>query len=113
MLVLTKEFSFLLSKRVFPCKKAVHHFFTTDTIQWFQERGVELKTESDGRMFPVTDTSQSVIDVLLKEASRYQVEFKLHTAVENVNKENNYFLLQLSKGKVFRRITVVWPLGEC
>jgi len=80
-------------------KKAVHHFFTTDTIQWFQERGVELKTESDGRMFPVTDTSQSVIDVLLKEASRYQVEFKLHTAVENVNKENNYFLLQLSKGE--------------
>ena len=59
-------------------KKTAHHFFTTDTIQWFQERGVELKTEPDGRMFPVTDTSQTIIDVLLHEASRYQVEFRLH-----------------------------------
>src|ERR1700677_2512207 len=42
-------------------KKAFHHFFTTDTIAWFKERGVELKTESDGRMFPITDSSQTII----------------------------------------------------
>ena len=36
-------------------KKTFHQFFTTDTISWFEERGVKLKTEKDGRMFPVTD----------------------------------------------------------
>src|SRR5690606_29034370 len=35
-------------------KKAFHHFFTTGTIKWFEERGVALKAEKDGRMFPVT-----------------------------------------------------------
>jgi len=39
-----------------------HHFMTGDTIGWFAERGVELKTEEDGRMFPVTDSSETIID---------------------------------------------------
>ncbi|HNF44054.1 MAG TPA: NAD(P)/FAD-dependent oxidoreductase, partial [Ferruginibacter sp.] len=57
-------------------KKAFHHFFTEDTIHWFRERGVELKTEADGRMFPVTDSSQTIIDCLLKEANRYGVQIR-------------------------------------
>lgn len=52
-------------------KKAFSQFFTVDTVEWFKERGVILKTESDGRMFPITDSSQTIIDVLLKEADRY------------------------------------------
>ena len=52
-------------------KKAFHQFFTTDTIKWFEERGVKLKTEDDGRMFPVTDSSQTIIECLLKEANKY------------------------------------------
>ena len=51
-------------------KKSFHRFFTTDTIEWFRERGVETKKEEDGRMFPVTDSSQSVIDCLLREANK-------------------------------------------
>lgn len=58
-------------------KKAFHWFSTKDTIDWFNERGVALKTEADGRMFPVTNTSQTIIDCLLKEANRYGVEIKL------------------------------------
>ena len=49
-------------------KKTFHQFFTVDTIEWFRERGVQLKTEDDGRMFPVTDSSQTVINCLLLEA---------------------------------------------
>lgn len=79
-------------------KKVVHHFFTTDTVQWFQERGVALKTEPDGRMFPVTDSSQSIIDVLLQEASRYGVEFKLHATVREIQKVNDQFLIHLENG---------------
>src|SRR5436853_6278728 len=55
-------------------KKAFHHFFTTDTISWFNDRGVELKTEVDGRMFPVSNSSQTIIDCLVKEANKYAVD---------------------------------------
>ena len=54
-------------------KKAFHWFNTNHTIEWFNERGVELKTEADGRMFPISDNSQTVIDCLMKEASKYKV----------------------------------------
>ncbi len=51
-------------------KKTFHQFFTTDTIQWFEERGVRLKTEEDGRMFPESNSSQTIIDCLLLEAKK-------------------------------------------
>jgi predicted Rossmann fold flavoprotein len=51
-------------------KKSFHGFFTTDTIQWFAERGVQLKTEADGRMFPVTDSSQTIIDCLAERSKK-------------------------------------------
>ncbi len=51
-------------------KKSFHHFFTTDTVNWFERRGVKLKTEADGRMFPDTDSSQSVIDCMMSEINK-------------------------------------------
>jgi predicted Rossmann fold flavoprotein len=63
-------------------KKTFHQFFTTDTIQWFEERGVPLKTEEDGRMFPQTNSSQSVIDCLLQEANQFHVEIRLHHEIK-------------------------------
>ncbi len=65
-------------------KKTFHQFFTTDTIQWFEERGVSLKTETDGRMFPVTNNSQTIIDCLLKEAAQYGVEIRLHHEIKTI-----------------------------
>ncbi len=65
-------------------KKAFHHFFTNDTIAWFAERGVVLKTEADGRMFPVTDSSQTIIDCLMKEANKYGIEIKMNTEVKEI-----------------------------
>jgi predicted Rossmann fold flavoprotein len=62
-------------------KKSFHQFFTTHTIQWFEERGVALKTEADGRMFPVTNSSQTIIECLMKEASRYKVDILLNRDV--------------------------------
>lgn len=62
-------------------KKAFGHFFVPDTIQWFKERGVALKAEPDGRMFPVTDSSQSIIDCLLKEADKHRVQIRTNTSV--------------------------------
>jgi predicted Rossmann fold flavoprotein len=65
-------------------KKAFHWFSTKDTIQWFSERGVTLKIEADGRMFPVTNSSQTIIDCLLKEATKYGVEVKLGFDVTSI-----------------------------
>lgn len=65
-------------------RKAFHRFFTTDTIEWFASRGVELKTEADGRMFPVTDTSQTIIDCLMREVNAYGVEVWMHADVKDV-----------------------------
>jgi predicted Rossmann fold flavoprotein len=69
-------------------KKAFHHFFTNDTIAWFKERGVVLKTEPDGRMFPVTDNSQTIIDCLMKEANKYGVEIKMNKEVKAISTDS-------------------------
>jgi len=65
-------------------KKSFGHFFVPDTIQWFKERGVSLKAEPDGRMFPVTDSSQTIIDCLLKEADKYGVQIRTNTSVSGL-----------------------------
>ena len=65
-------------------RKAFHQFFITDTIEWFETRGVKLKTEADGRMFPVTNSSQTIIDCLLKEVNVNGVELLMGREVKAV-----------------------------
>lgn len=81
-------------------KKAFHHFFTEDTIAWFAERGVELKTEADGRMFPITDSSETIIECLIKEANKYSVEIKMNTEVKELQVKDNRFEILLGNSKV-------------
>jgi len=79
-------------------RKAFYQFFTTDTIQWFEERDVKLKAEEDGRMFPVTDSSQTIIDCLLREANKYSVDIRMNTEVKSIRKEvNGKFIIQTAK----------------
>lgn len=66
-------------------KKAFGQFNSKDTIEWFENRGVKLKTEPDGRMFPVTDDSQTVIDCLLGECKRLEVEIKTSQTVQGIS----------------------------
>lgn len=80
-------------------KKAFHRFFTTDTIQWFEERGVALKKEADGRMFPVSDSSESIINCLLRELNKYKVEVRMNADVIRLEKKDGIFSLYLSNGK--------------
>ncbi|MBU6262370.1 MAG: NAD(P)/FAD-dependent oxidoreductase [Bacteroidetes bacterium] len=76
-------------------KKTFHWFNTTDTIEWFASRGVDLKTEADGRMFPASNDSQTIIDCLLKEADKYKVHVQIQTAVEKITVNNaGIFLVQ-------------------
>ena len=68
-------------------KKTFHQFFTEDTINWFLERGVKLKTEQDGRMFPVTDSSETIIECFLREADKYNVKVRMHSEVKKISRE--------------------------
>ena len=81
-------------------KKAFHQFFTTDTISWFEERGVKLKTEADGRMFPVTDSSQTIIDCLLKEANKFGVEILMNKEVRGLSMLNGQWSIKLSDSRL-------------
>ncbi|WP_269524961.1 NAD(P)/FAD-dependent oxidoreductase [Coraliomargarita parva] len=55
-------------------RAAFHRWQPQDTLNWFAERGVRIKKEDDGRMFPVTDDSQTIIDCFLNEAKRHNVQ---------------------------------------
>lgn len=76
-------------------KKAFHWFNTNHTIQWFKERGVELKTEADGRMFPTTNSSQTIIDCLLKEVNNLGIEILMQTQVTALKKLDEVWQLDL------------------
>ena len=81
-------------------KKTFHWFNTNDTITWFTERGVELKTEADGRMFPITNTSQTIIDCLLKEADKYGVEIIMQSEVRSLESGVGGFLIHTSNSRL-------------
>lgn len=70
-----------------------HTFMTGDTIEWFEKRGVALKIEEDGRMFPVTDSSQTIIDCFLSEAKKFGVEILLNQSVKEIQKDTDHFII--------------------
>jgi predicted Rossmann fold flavoprotein len=74
-------------------KKAFHQFHTSTCINWFEDRGVKLKTEADGRMFSITDNSQTIIDCMLREANRYGVEILMNHEVKQLSKTNDAWLI--------------------
>jgi predicted Rossmann fold flavoprotein len=75
-------------------------FQASDTVAWFESRGVKLKTESDGRVFPVTDSSQTIIDCLLNEAREAGVQLRSRQGVDNITaRPAGDFELKLSTGE--------------
>lgn len=70
-------------------------FSTTDTINWFKERDIELKTETDGRMFPTSNSSETIINCLMKEADKLGVKIKTGVDITETtkNKDNSFSLI--------------------
>lgn len=75
-----------------------HSFMTGDTMQWFEERGIALKIEDDGRIFPVSDDSQSIIDCFLREADRLKIQVLKSHAVQTFQQKNDFWEIKTSKG---------------
>ncbi|MBK8845072.1 MAG: NAD(P)/FAD-dependent oxidoreductase [Bacteroidetes bacterium] len=77
---------------------AFHLFDTTDTINWFKNNGVLLKTEADGRMFPVSDSSQTIIDCLMHGLDKHNIDITYHTNVLKFEKKDNSFYITTTRG---------------
>jgi len=76
-----------------------HTYASGDTVGFFEDRGVTLKIEEDGRMFPVTDSSQTIIDCFLTEAARLGIEVKTLCAVSGIElSEENKNLWKVKVG---------------
>lgn len=73
-----------------------HSFMTGDTIGWFSEKGIELKTEDDGRMFPVTDDSQTIIDCFLKACKKLKIEIRTTESLKNIHFKNQTWQVETS-----------------
>lgn len=71
-----------------------HTFMTGDTIEWFEKRGVELKIEEDGRMFPVSDSSKTIINCFLFEAKKFGIDILLNQSVKKIKKETDHFIIK-------------------
>jgi predicted Rossmann fold flavoprotein len=81
-------------------RSAFSKFMTSDTIEWFESRKVKLQAEADGRMFPTTNDSQTIIDCLLKEAKKYKIEIRTDTEVVHIESEfHGGFLIHLRGGE--------------
>lgn len=78
-----------------------HRFMTGDTIEWFEKRGVELKIEEDGRMFPVSNSSQTIVDCFLNEVDRLNVEVLYNHSVKSIQNKNKRWVLKTNQDEFY------------
>lgn len=93
---------------------AFHRFQAADTVKWFEARGVVLKTEADGRMFPTTDQSQTIIHCLMESARRAGVQVRTNCGVDRAEKQpEGGFKLTLSTGETVLCDALLLATGGC
>ncbi len=91
---------------------AFSRFQPRDTVAWFETRGVKLKVEADGRMFPVTDDSETIIDCLEGEARRLGVRVRSRAAVQAVQRQGARFVVDLRTGEALECDRILLATGS-
>jgi predicted Rossmann fold flavoprotein len=81
-------------------------FNVSSTIEWFEKQGVQLKVEEDGRMFPVTDNSQTIIDCFLRLANQFNIEIVTQCEVFAIKKYNEEFKLKTNKNELTADVVI-------
>lgn len=81
-------------------KKAFSHFSIPDTFTWFESRGVPLKIEDDGRVFPQSNTSQTIVTCLEEEAKMRGVQIKLSNGIKSILSKDQGYILITDKEKI-------------
>ncbi|MBL4662948.1 MAG: NAD(P)/FAD-dependent oxidoreductase [Flavobacteriaceae bacterium] len=84
-----------------------HSFMTGDTVAWFDSRGVELKTEEDGRMFPVSNSSQSIIDCFLAEIERLSIDVLMNNSVKQISKDGEIWKVETTNQVLEASVLVI------
>ena len=96
-------------------RKALRGPFTrfqpSDTVSWFESRGVQTKTESDGRMFPTTDDSATIIDCLQGAAENAGVVIRLRANVSTIQKTDSIFFVTLQSGESMQADRILLATG--
>lgn len=80
-------------------KKAFQIFNNQDSIQWFESRGVPLKVEPDGRMFPISNKSESIVECLVNEAKKLGVQIEMGVSVGNIQPNQEQIEIDFIRGK--------------
>lgn len=91
---------------------AFSRFQAKDTVDWFTRRGVRLKTEADGRMFPITDDSETIVNCLMNAAKTAGVNLRTRAAAAAVEKVENGFEVSLRTGEVLRCDRLLFATGS-
>ncbi|OKH28759.1 NAD(P)/FAD-dependent oxidoreductase [Chroogloeocystis siderophila] len=94
---------------------AFSRFQSRDTVNWFAAQGVTLKTEADGRMFPVTDDSETIVDCLMEKAIALGIKIRIGAAVVSVKAfagTTSRFAIQLKSGEVITCDRVLLATGS-
>lgn len=94
-----------------PLKKAFGIFSPTDTIDWFKKRGVELKTESDGRMFPTSDDSGTIINCLMQETRKLGIGIKTKSNIKSLKELEEGYELGFHRGGRIKADKVIVATG--
>lgn len=94
-----------------PLLGALHRWGVEDTIAWFASRGVELKTEPDGRMFPTTDRSQTIVDCLVDAAQDAGVQVRTGCGVSALRVSGSLFELETDRGETWTTRSVLLATG--
>ncbi|MEL6864029.1 MAG: NAD(P)/FAD-dependent oxidoreductase [Bacteroidota bacterium] len=89
-----------------------HRFCTSDTVAWFEERGVETKIEQDGRMFPITDDSQTIINCLWRGVRKHQIEVLTNHRVAIIRPVADHWEVQLSDDRIWCAPKVLCATGS-
>ena len=84
-----------------------HQFMTGDTMEWFEKRGVALKIEEDGRIFPVSNASQTIIDCFIHEARQNNVHILYNHALKSIKNEKEHWFLDTSQGPFSAKKVVI------
>ena len=84
-----------------------HQFCCGDTFEWFDERGIELKIEDDGRVFPITDSSQTIIDCFQTEIKKHNIDVLTNQALVDFEKENDQWIVSTKSEKFITNSLVI------
>lgn len=92
-------------------KSLFRKFQASDMVSWLESKKVKLKTEEDGRMFPVTDDSQTIIDCFLREADRHQIQIQTNAEVTKVEPRDGEFIVHVGANQQLKAKKILIATG--